>query len=356
MKTNIILIALALSLAACSSDEPANNGQTRQALIAFDVDNISSFDESRAYAELDYNSLKETGFAVYGCISTTDAGGTARWGFFFSKEQVQYDEESGLWLCTQNNGYWSSNTFRFFAVAPYSAFTNDYVSVNYGSAGTDVTTTFDNEKANGDVDLMWAYKEIKAAEGDDGSYANAPLLFRHALSRLKFKFTNVPENATITNVKLKDAILKGSNPASSGIEKNDSNYTGEGVTKIDTSTAIWTSINSGDLNLGEATEYDTGDYYTQSKFNIPYVVEKTVSIAYTVNGTTYNEDNFATTTMYKGVSYIIIVDLSFLNTSSDDGNDENGDNSDDVVPDATRAPKSARASRSHAKIIDEGQY
>jgi hypothetical protein len=347
MKTNIIYTVLALFIVGCSNDEPVVNSQIGMTEIDFEIEDIPHYSESRTYTELSNEILQEAGFAVYSY--TNDPSTSTTWLYVFSAEQVKYNESNNVWNSAQNHSYWiAGNSYRFFGIAPYEAISEEYVSIAYGSAGTTITTTFDNEKANGEVDLMWAYKEMKKiAANSDGSFNNAKLTFRHALSRLKFQFTNVPENATITNVTLKNAILKGSNEAASSIYKNDSNYSQKD---------IWTSINSGDLNLGKATINDAGEYYTQPKFNIPYVVEKTVSIAYTVNGTTYDEDEFATYAMKKGGSYIILVDLSFLNTISDEGNDDNGDNNENVVPDATRAPKSAHARRSHAKIIDEGQY
>lgn len=216
MKKSILLLSgVAMIMTACSNDEVIEQAQTKA--IGFDtfVDN-----STRAKSEQDVSNSTLQSFLVWG-VTYKEATETP--SAIFNAQPVNKNTSTTpiTWDYTPARYWVAGNNYRFSAVAPASAYTSESAPltvVQNTEAITDlnnskggIALTFDNSKANADVDLCFATSTVANAKANE---APVNMQFSHMLSRVKFTFTNSFHSSSsvikISNIIVTDAVAKAS--------------------------------------------------------------------------------------------------------------------------------------------------
>ena len=165
MKKLFILAAAIVAFASCS---------TEQATYVEDGSIKFTTMETRATAVSDLNTLKDKGFSVLGY-----AGEKL---IFDNEAATSKKDDTNQWWEMANKKYWADNlTYNFFAAYPNGVFS--------AAAGLESATL--NFKNTGETDLILAGTQIKTTTGTNGAGRGAAhMTFKHALSRVAFKFVN----------------------------------------------------------------------------------------------------------------------------------------------------------------------
>ena len=166
MKKLFILAAAIVAFASCSKE---------QATYVEDGSIKFTTMETRT-AVSDLSTLQGKGFSVLGYA------GTAK---IFNNEHATPSTDKTWWEMA-NKKYWADNTtYNFFAAYPESEFT----------ANTGLTAATLNFKNDGETDLILAGTQIQTTTGANGAGRGAAhMTFKHALSRVAFKFVNAYES------------------------------------------------------------------------------------------------------------------------------------------------------------------
>lgn len=186
------------------------------------------------------------GFKVLGYAGTTN---------IFSNEVADYhDADVDFWQTTAKE-YWADNTtYNFFAVYPSSH------TLTGGNNQASASVSYEN---TGLEDLVLAGRQVVTTTGDNGTGRGAAqLVFKHALSRVRFEFTNA--YTTETDVKVDITNLQLVNVAKTGTVVITSTNNAENATNS-TSVITWSEIEeTGTLDIN----------YMQNNEN-PYVFSNT---------------------------------------------------------------------------------
>lgn len=186
MKKLFILAAAIIALASC---------QKEQATYVEDGSIKFATAQTRATVVSDEATLTRKGFKVLGYAQ--QGSNTADKLFDSEKATSQ-----GTWWEMSTKKYWADNTnYNFFAV--YDSINNGNVTTKFADATftegyAKTTYSFNN---TGENDLIIAGTYIKTTTGANGAGRDAAnLTFKHALSRVAFKFVNAykSEGNTIT--------------------------------------------------------------------------------------------------------------------------------------------------------------
>lgn len=171
MKKILIFAGLAVAMASCTSEEPAQVSDSYA--IGF------STYVGKATRAGDVNTESLTSFAVYGGTEKGEFNGTA------------VTKQNGSWTYSPLQ-YWSEGAkYKFAAVAPAV----NGASYDYASNALSVA-----DYTPGDDDLIVAStNEIEGKSADNTAVA---LNFKHALSKVQFSFNGIEEGKTLSNVKL----------------------------------------------------------------------------------------------------------------------------------------------------------
>lgn len=209
MKKYLYIALAAAALTGCSSDEAIE--MVEQKAIAFD--NVFVNNATRA---IDINKDNIENFGVYGSVS---ANGTQ--GMIFTNTKVY---KSGTAFRYDNTQYWiASAQYEFTAIAPFQE--GDGAIWTYAPTGTDAkngTITFNNEAAQADQDLLFAYKQPQMTPSSITSQPAAVAFdFNHILSRVQFTFVNAIAAASniklvVSDVKITDAYKEGTLAVANG--------------------------------------------------------------------------------------------------------------------------------------------
>lgn len=191
--------AAAAVLASCSNEEPV--AMPKSSAVSFD--NAFVNNSTRA---TDITAANIEDFNVYAFM-----GNPA--GVVFAGETVTKNETTGEWEY-ENLQYWTPvNTYWFSAVAPVTGAHWTYAPItetadSYLGGGT---LSFNNEAANGEQDLLYAWKPSILCEST--TMSKVGFTFDHQLSRVKFTFQNDFNNSLATivvkDVKITDAVADG---------------------------------------------------------------------------------------------------------------------------------------------------
>ena len=170
MKKLFILAAAIVAFASCS---------TEQATYVEDGSIKFTTMETRATAVSDLDTLKDKGFSVLGYAGTVE--------IFKNEAATSKSDGTNQWWEMANKKYWADNlTYNFFVAYPNGQFT---AADGLESA----TLNFEN---TGEIDLILAGTQIKTTTGANGAGRGAAhMTFKHALSRVAFKFVNMYESA-----------------------------------------------------------------------------------------------------------------------------------------------------------------
>lgn len=246
MKKLFILAAAIIALASC---------QKEQASYVEDGSIKFTTAQTRATVVSDEATLTRKGFKVLGYAQQ----GSNTADKLFDSEKAN---SNGTWWEMTTKKYWADNTnYNFFAV--YDSVNNETQTAKFAEAtfnGNYATTTYSFNNT-GENDLIIAGTSVNV--GETGRTAPANLTFKHALSRVAFKFVNGYKSGEGTNVFLKIEGLKLLNKAGEAI-----------VTLNNTESAF-------DFSWGELT----------SPSHINYMVENEFSGADRISQSTYGTVN-----------------------------------------------------------------
>ena len=192
MKKLFILAAAIIALASCSNNEQST--YVEDGSIKFTTM------ETRTVVS-DLSTLKEKGFTVLGYAGSTK---------IFDNEDatLKTDITKGDWWEMSTKKYWADNTtYNFFALYSSSA---DYKF----TAAEDLNSASFNFTNTGKDDLILAGTNIKTTTGDNGAGRDAAhMTFKHALSRVAFKFVNAYTSDPNNKISLAVSDLKLLNQA-----------------------------------------------------------------------------------------------------------------------------------------------
>lgn len=174
----------------------------------------------------------QDGFKVLGYAGTTN---------IFSNEVADYhDADVDFWQTTAKE-YWADNTtYNFFAVYPSSH------TLTVGNNQASASVSYEN---TGLEDLVLAGRQVVTTTGNNGTGRGAAqLVFKHALSRVRFEFTNAYTTAE-TDVKVDITNLKLVNVAKTGTVVISSTNNAEDATNSE-SVITWSEIEeTGTLDI-----------------------------------------------------------------------------------------------------------
>lgn len=185
----------ALTLGSCTQeDEPGGQPSGKTSVILFNT-YVSGSTQSRA-SVADVESLKNTGFGVFAYETGADEynpdateGHTPK---FMCNQITQWKNEQ--WQHSGKN--WPSGKVSFFAYAPYATTSNGItILTNQESKGDPKLEYTMNSNVDKQVDLLYAdaSKTINLANAGTVNFD-----FKHALSRISFKFPQHTPDANTT--------------------------------------------------------------------------------------------------------------------------------------------------------------
>lgn len=213
-------IAGAGALTACSNDDIADAPVQEPSGISFE----GFVNKSTRGSDLTMTTLKE--FAVYGMVfNPSDATAMAA---LFDGTKVSLNGTN--WTYTPQRYWVSGNDYIFSAFAPLpntaTGGTSSWTFTPTAAVDTSFTytgmgtLTFDNQAANANQDLIYAFAKVKNAKS---TQAPVSFNFDHLLSRVMFTFENAfsstgsyieISDVTVTDVNSKGTIdLMAQNPA-----------------------------------------------------------------------------------------------------------------------------------------------
>ena len=210
--------------------------------------------ETRALTQTatsDIEDLKNGGFKVLGYAGSVE---------IFNNEQATKKEgNSKVWWEMANKKYWADNTeYNFFAL--YSANTDENYKFESIVSDAKTSATLKSFKNTGNDDLILAGTNVKTTTGSNGAgRGDAHMTFKHALSRVAFKFVNayestgtLGENGTANTIALKIENLALVNEAGSAdvtIDNKDTEDEGGVSDKKSLSNITWSELtNKSDIS------------------------------------------------------------------------------------------------------------
>lgn len=264
MKKYLYIALAAAALTGCSSDEAIE--MVEQKAIAFD--NVFVNNATRA-TDITKDNIEN--FGVYGSVSANNTQ-----GMIFTNTKVY---KSGTAFRYDNTQYWiASAQYEFTAIAPFQE--GDGATWTYAPTGTDAkngTITFNNEAAQADQDLLFAYNQPDETPSAITSQPAAVAFdFNHILSRVQFTFVNAIAAASniklvVSDVKITDAYKEGTLTVTDGNINSD--YWTVGSTDNTFAIAF--------ANNGTQIAGDNGAETTAHHYLIP--ANKTYNVTFKVN-------------------------------------------------------------------------
>lgn len=200
--------------ASCSNDEVVRVADNNGVAIGF-----SSFVDNATRADEYSTSNLPDNMQVWG---VTKFGETTTISAIFTNQLVERNgaDLNAVWTYTPLQYWIPGNSYSFAAIAPYyDNETSDIVTVKQNTENATtamnnagLTITFDNEKAEANVDLLYDSQEVAANNNNTVGFTMS-----HMLSRVNFKFENTfasdnysfrVSDVTITNATSKATIDK----------------------------------------------------------------------------------------------------------------------------------------------------
>lgn len=207
-KTSLLFGAAVLMLAAsCSNDEVVREAENNGMAIGF-----SSFVDNATRADYSTTNLPDN-MQVWGVTKFENE----ELRTVFANQLVERNgvAASAIWTYTPLQYWIPGNSYSFAAIAPYYENDNNEIlnveevkneAGNLAKA-TDIKITFDNSKAEANVDLLYDAVEVAA-----DNYATVGFNMKHMLSRVNFKFENAFDADNyileVTDVNITDATAK----------------------------------------------------------------------------------------------------------------------------------------------------
>lgn len=299
MKKILFVAAALVALASCSKEEVVS--VDRGAAIGFDT-----FVENSTRAN-DINKDNLNQFSVYGSVI---ANGNE--GFIFEDQAVTKNGNAYTYSPTQ---YWvpiAGYKFSAFASLTASQTATRQWSFAKGDNAANGTISFNNEAAEANQDLVYAYQTKQTAASITAKPDPVAFTFNHMLSRVMFTITNGFTEGS--NIKLDITDLTITNAHSNGT-----------LAIVDGTPQTWavgTEVFA--RNFGSTTQLadNNTSWPTEHFYLIPANAEYNVAFDVTlwqagVEVATYHRTATVALNMEKGKSYNIMATLNTTNTAED---------------------------------------
>lgn len=177
MKKILFVAAACVALASCSKEEIVS--VDKGAAIGFDT-----FVENSTRAN-DITKTNLSQFSVYGSVVANNHE-----GFIFEDQKVEKNGDVYTYSPIQ---YWvpgADYKFSAFASLTSTQTVDRQWSFEQGANAANGTIVFDNEAAEANQDLVYAYKSLETADSITAKPAPVGFTFNHMLSRVMFTITN----------------------------------------------------------------------------------------------------------------------------------------------------------------------
>lgn len=234
MKKTLLAILATVAMVACSNDEIVREAAPEA--IGFDNAFIDNATRSKFDPSLTVGTLND--FAVYGYVQK-DANSAV----LFDGIRVYKNDVNWKYDATQ---YWIEGaTYNFNAVAPKT-------DGNWTKTAADAASTTISFTNNGTTDLLYAKSTAITGEAY-GSNDPVAFTFRHALSKVKFSFTN-NYNATNSSIRIKDVRIKDAYETGTAVLANSANWSDRtGTLELSFGNAAVTSVDANEPIAYEKT-------------------------------------------------------------------------------------------------------
>ncbi len=298
---HLIAAGAALTLAACSNDEMVQAPEATP--IGFD----SYIGKTTRADDATLSNVKN--ITVYGYLG--DAGAPK----LFDGKIVS--NSSGSWEYSPLQYWTAGKNYLFTAVASPASSGNNHYSYAWDDARpTDIenfygsgTIGFDNSRASGDEDLIYAFKTATTASPLNEAPGKVSFSFKHALSRVKFTFKNAMASDAYS-IKVYDL--------------NINNAAATGSLVLGAEKPVWTVAGSTDLELrpgdfspATGTAANTQSVASGTKFIIPETKALTISFKIdlivdktTINTYTHSERVLPKVGFQNGYSYNFVAEIT----------------------------------------------
>ena len=301
MKKILFVAAACVALASCSKEEIVS--VDKGAAIGFDT----FVENSTRTKANDINKDNLSQFHVYGSVVAN-----GHEGFIFEKQEVNKSGDAYTYSPIQ---YWvpgADYKFSAFASLTSTQTVDRQWSFEKGANAANGTIVFDNQAAEANQDLVYAYRALETADSITSAPAPVGFTFNHMLSRVMFTITNGFTEGS--NIKLDITNLTITNAHSNGR-----------LGIINGTPQSWAvTAQTFARNFGSTTQLadNNASWTTEHFYLIPadgvYNVTFDVTLHQAgVEVDTYSRTATVTLDMEKGKSYNIKATLNTSNTSDD---------------------------------------
>lgn len=328
---------LACLLVSCGNNELISQAEEPQAVIGFDAfsdrpTRAAVQGMKRAAQEMTNETLKTTGFSVWGTLSNGTGLATV-----FNKQDVTYDYSTNKWTYSPLRFWTADNDYAFTAIAPKNhpsyTFTPNPVLASLLNTHNG-TIVFDQTQGKGETDLVYAFSTVQDAHANQ---APVSLTFKHLLSRVNFRFTNgFPSSSsvlTIENLQLRSA-KKGTLVLDNYLNPPVNSF----IWTLDPDGTVTTNHLFGNSSISGyfANSTANGSGTTTEAYILPTDGKLTISFVarlYTKEGSTYTElspaagwahsieinlSDLLISRLLPGYSYTFVAELNSENTANDE--------------------------------------
>ena len=236
MKKTLLAILATVAMVACSNDEIVREAAPEA--IGFDNAFIDNATRSKFDPSLTVGTLND--FAVYGYVQK-DANSAVLF------DGIRVYKNDGAWKYDATQYWIEGATYNFNAVAP-----KPETGGNWTKTAADVASTTISFTNNGTTDLLYAKSTAITGEAY-GSNDPVAFTFRHALSKVKFSFTN-NYNATNSSIRIKNVKIIDAYETGTAVLANSANWSDRtGTLELSFGNAAVTAVDANEPIAYEKT-------------------------------------------------------------------------------------------------------
>ena len=300
MKKILFAAAAFVAMASCATDD----------VVSRPADEVIDFAEAFVENSTRANDIKKDNLSQFNVYGSVNANGTN--GFIFTDQEVNKSGDAYTYSPAQ---YWVPSAgykFSAFASLTSAQTATRQWSFTQGANAANGTISFNNEAAEANQDLVYAYEALQTAASITAKPDPVAFTFNHMLSRVMFTITN--GFTAGSNIKLDITNLTIINAHSNGT-----------LAIVDGAPQTWAvSTDVFARNFGSTTQLaDNNTKWTTEHFYlIPAQAEYNVAFDVTlwqagVEVATYHRTATVALDMEKGKSYNIMAALNTTNTAED---------------------------------------
>lgn len=214
MKKTLLAILATVAMVACSNDEIVREAAPEA--IGFDNAFIDNATRSIVDPSLTVGTLND--FAVYGYVENGSNSAVLFDG-------IRVYKKDGVWKYDVTQYWIEGATYNFNAVAPKPETGGNWTKTAADAASTTISFTND-----GDTDLLYAMSTEITGQAS-GSNNPVAFTFRHALSKVKFSFTN-NYDATNSSIRIKEVKITDAYATGTAVLANSAAWSGQTGTLV----------------------------------------------------------------------------------------------------------------------------